>query len=140
MVDVPSASDSAEKFSRRGSQATQDYEAGVQGSSDSDWQSGAESASGNWEQGVQDAIANQAFTRGVQNPAASWQQRSLEVGTSRFGPGVQAAQGKYEQSVQPYFDALEALSLSPRGARGSEQNYQRSQEVGRRLHEVRGQR
>lgn len=137
MVSMPSTSDAAEKFSRRGSQASQDYQSGVQNSSDSEWQGGAQEGASNWEEGVQEAIANNAFSNGVSNPAASWQQRSLELGASRFGPGVSASQGKYETSVQPYFDGLEALSLTPRGPRGSEQNFQRSREVGQRLLEIR---
>lgn len=137
MVSMPSSSDAAEKFARRGSAASQDYQQGVTNSSDSDWQSGAQNAAGNWEEGVQEAIANGAFASGVSNPNASWQQRSLELGASRFGPGITASQGKYESAVQPYFDGLEALTLTPRGPRGSSQNFQRSQEVGQRLLEIR---
>lgn len=140
MVDVPSASDAAEKFGRRGSQASQDFQTGVENASDQDWSDGTLGATDNWSQGVQDAIANNAFENGVRNTGVSWQQRTLELGTQRFSQGVQASTGKYESAVQPFFDALEALSLSPRGPRGSEQNFQRSQAVGRRLHEVRSER
>ena len=140
MVDVPSAQDAAEKFGRRGSQASQDYQTGVEDSSDSDWSDGAIDGVGNWEQGVQDAIANDAFRNGVQNPSASWQQRTLALGTQRFGPGINASTDKYATAVEPFFDALEALSLSPRGPRGSEQNFQRAQAVARRLHELRSER
>lgn len=140
MVDVPSTSDAASKFARRGSQSGQDYETGVRNSSDSEWQQGAANAEDNWATGVQEAAANGAFARGVNNPSASWQERSLEIGSQRYGQGVQAAEGKYANAVGPYFDALEALSLEPRGPRGSAQNYNRSQAVGQRLHEVRSSR
>lgn len=140
MVDVPSATNAAEKFARRGQAAQQDYEAGVEGASDSDWQQGSESGAQNWASGVQDAIANDAFARGVRNPSASWKERTLELGTGRFGQGIQASQGKYATAIQPFFDALEALSLPPRGPRGSGENFNRSQTVGQRLHELRGER
>lgn len=140
MVDMPSTSDASEKFGRRGSQAGQDYEQGVSDSSDSDWQEGAVNGQDNWATGVQDAISNGSYETGVRNPNASWQQRSLELGSQRFGQGIQAATGKYETAVEPFFQALESLSLDPRGPRGSEQNFQRAQQVGRRLHELRQQR
>lgn len=140
MVDMPSTNDAAEKFGRRGSQASQDFQTGVENSSDSQWQDGSVSAEQNWESGIQEAIGNNAFRKGVQNPDASWQQRTLELGTQRFGQGVQASTDKYASAVGPFFDALEALTLEPRGPRGSSQNFQRSQRVGQRLHEVRSQR
>ncbi len=134
---MPSPQDAADKFSRRGSAAADDYRSGVSNSSDSEWQQAASDATSNWETGVQEAAANNAFQNGVNNPSASWQQRALELGAGRFGPGVSASQDKYATSVQPYFDALESLNLTPRGARGSEQNFQRSREVGQRLLETR---
>lgn len=140
MVDVPSANDAAEKFGRRGSQASQDYQQGVQNTSSQEQQQGALDGATNWESGVQDAIANNSYQRGVQNPDADWQSRALELGTQRFGPGIQASTDKYSSAVQPFFDGLEQLSLEPRGARGSQQNFQRSQRVGQRLHEIRSQR
>lgn len=140
MVQVTDSNTAAERFGRRGSAASQDFETGVQNSSDSDWQTGAQNAEGNWAEGVQQAAANGAYGRGVANPSASWQERTLTLGTQRYSQGVQASTGKYQTAVQPYFDALEALSLSPRGARNSAQNYQRSEDVGRRLAEVRASR
>jgi hypothetical protein len=139
MVNVPSTSDAAEKFSRRASQAGQDYQTGVQNSSDQEQQQATLEARERWAQGVQDAISNDSFGRGVQNTTKSWQQEALEVGSSRFTQGAQRAQNEYAESVQPFFDALESLTLSPRGPRGSPENYERSSEVGRRLHELRTQ-
>lgn len=139
MVNVPSTSEAAEKFSRRASQAGQDYQSGVQNTSDSEQREAALEASSRWEGGVQDAIANGAYSRGVQNSTKSWQQEALEVGSSRFTQGAQRAEGEYRQSVEPFFNALESLELSARGPRGSPENYQRSQQVGERLHDLRTQ-
>lgn len=140
MVNVPSTNDAGSKFSRNGQNASQDYSDGVANSSDSAWQEATLQAEDNWTAGVQEAANNGSFGRGVQNPSASWQQRAQELGSQRFGPGIAASQDKYETAVAPYFDALEALTLEPRGPRNSPQNYNRVERVGQRLSEVRSQR
>lgn len=139
MVNVPSTSDAAEKFSRRASAAGQDYQSGVENTSSQEQQEATLEAANRWETGVQDAIQNNAFSRGVSNSTKDWQTEALEVGASRFTQGASRAQGEYEESVQPFFDALESATLSPRGPRGSPENYDRSREVGQLLHELRTQ-
>lgn len=140
MVNVTSTNRAAEKFSRKAGQAQQDYETGVSESSDSEWQDGTLSAESSWESGIQDAISNGSFSAGVRNTPKSWQAQTTSVGPRRFSEGVQQAQGTYEQAVQPYFQALENLDLAPRGARGDPGNYDRVQQVGQTLHEVRSNR
>lgn len=137
MVNVTSTSDAGEKYARRGRNATQDYETGVENTSDAEQAEATQAASGRWESGVQDAIANDAFSRGVSNSPKSWQEYALNLGTQRFSQGVAQSQGVYEESVEPFFSALESLDLPARGPRGSAENFERSRVVGERLNEVR---
>jgi len=137
MVSVKNLQNSASKFERRAGAAGQDYESGVQNSSDSDQQQATLDAAQTWEQGVQDAISENRFEAGVNNPNKSWQQASLEVGSSRFTQGASQAGDTWAASFSEFADVLEGLNLQPRGPRGSEANFQRSRQVGEALHNER---
>jgi hypothetical protein len=137
MVDVSNLNDSASKFEARAAAAGQAYEDGVMDVSDSEQQQATLDAAGNWETGVQDAIAEGRFSAGVQNPNQSWQQAAMETGSSRFTQGASNAGGQWQSGFQPFADALESLSLQPRGARGSPSNFDRARNVGETLHNVR---
>lgn len=138
MVQVADLNRSADKFERRAGQAGQDYEAGVQEVSDSEQQQATLDAADTWEQGIQDAIAEGRFSSGVQNPNKSWQTASLETGSSRFTQGASQAGDTWQSGFSEFADVLEGLNLQPRGARGSEANFQRSRQVGEALHNARG--
>lgn len=137
MVNVADLQNSAEKFERRASQSGQDYEQGVQQSSDSEQQQATLDAVDSWEQGIQEAIGEGRFEAGVRNPNKSWQDASLSVGSSRFTQGASQAGDTWQQGFSPFADTLENLSLQPRGPRGSSANFERSREVGEALHNAR---
>lgn len=137
MVNVSDLGSSAEKFERRAANAGQDYQSGVQQVSDSEQQSATLDAADNWEQGINDAIAEGRFESGVQNPNKSWQTASLETGASRFTQGASQAGDTWQQGFSPFADTLEGLNLQPRGPRGSSANFERSRQVGEALHNAR---
>lgn len=137
MVRVSNLNNAADKFQRRASSAGQDYEQGVSEVSDSEWQQATQESADTWEQGIQEAIAEGRFQAGVNNPNKSWQEASLETGSQRFTAGAGQAGDVWRQSFSEFADVLEGLNLQPRGARGSEANYQRSRQVGEALHNAR---
>ena len=137
MVRVADLGRSASKFERRASAAGQDYADGVSDVSDSEQQQATLDATDAWEQGVQQAISEGSFGRGVSNPNKSWQQASLETGQSRFTQGASQAGDTWRQGFSPFADVLEGLNLQPRGSRGSSSNYERSRAVGEALHNAR---
>jgi hypothetical protein len=108
MVDVASLSDSASKFERRTGQAGQDYEAGVSATSDSEQQQATLDAADSWETGVQNAIQNGTFEKGVNDPTQSWQQAALEVGSSRFTQSASQAGDQWSSGFSEFADTLEA--------------------------------
>jgi len=136
-VNVANLSDSASKFERRAGQAGQDYESGVESVSDSEQQQATLDSVSSWEQGIQDAISEGRFQSGVNNPNKSWQEAALSVGSSRFTQGASQAGSTWQNGFSDFADTLEGLSLQPRGARGSETNFQRSREVGEAQHNAR---
>jgi len=102
-----------------------------------DWQQATAEASDAWQAGVQEAIAQNRFSRGVQEAGTQkWQRKALELGTQRWGPGVQAALEEYERGFAPYRDVIERTTLPPRGRKGDPNNIQRVAVIARALHEA----
>lgn len=137
MVNVADLGRSADKFERRAGAAGQDYEDGVSDVSDGEWQDATLDAEDTWSQAVQDAAAEGRFGSGVSNPNKSWQDASLEVGSSRFTQGASQAGGTWQAAFSEFADVLEGISLQPRGPRGSSANFERSRAVGEALHNAR---
>ena len=137
MPEIANPNDIAEKWSRRAGSASQEFEEGVSQSSDGEWASATAEAEDSWSQGVQDAANEGRFASGVSNSTKSWQERTMTLGTQRYSSGVRESQEEYEQGFAPYADVISSTSLSPRGARGDSQNYDRSREMGEALHQAR---
>lgn len=136
MPAIKSTSDSAKKWVSRAGQAAGDYQRGVQNPR-RNWQEATLDAEAAHEAGVQEAISNKSFAKGVQKAGNSkWQQRAQKVGAQRFGPGVAAAQGEYEAGFAPYASVIAGVQLPPRGPKGDPRNYERSKVIGDALHEA----
>jgi len=110
------------------------FEEGVK-TTPKDWAkqtSGQEKA---WEQGVQAAIAGKRFSKGVIRVGdAKWRGRTLDVGVTRWGPGVSAAVDVYKTEWAPFHDELTKIVLPPKGARGDPANIERVKVIADRLH------
>jgi hypothetical protein len=123
----------AAKFANRAQAAANDYVAGVQASTGQ--AAAAAAAADKWQQGVSAASAKAAFVANVNAAGdAMWKAGVQSKGQARYGPGVQAGQNKWAAKVQKFFTALKAVTLPPRGLRGSAQNAQISAAVQAALH------
>lgn len=119
----------AKKFATRAGAAANDYKEGV-AQAGGDWEQNTKNAEANYEQGVTEAIGAKRFGRGVTNAGASkFVRRATELGSMRYGPGVQASQDEWAKNTQPYLDRLKSLDLPPKGPRRSPQNQQRAAAV-----------
>lgn len=81
-----------------------------------------------YQQGIQEAIAQGRYEKGLQKSGkAGWQQGVAEKGAANYGVGVTSpsAQSRYAQESGRYDGARNAASSSPRGPKGSPQNLQR---------------
>jgi hypothetical protein len=115
----------AAKWSRRTSSATQEYTEGVQNPRTS-WQQATVAAAGSQAAGVQAAIAAKSFEKGVAKAGDQrWQQKAISKGASRFGPGVADAQADYETGFAPYAQVIQSTQLPPRGPKGDPKNIER---------------
>lgn len=134
MAEIKSSGAIAEKWSRVTPQRNADYEAGVR-QPGKDWANNTAAAEASYEGGVQNAIQQKRFGKGVKNAGTGkWQAKTLEKGTQRWGPGVSVAQADYEAGFAPYRDEIERTSLPPRYPKGDPRNIERVSKLAKALH------
>lgn len=115
----------AEKWARNTGGSQADYLAGVRNPR-TQWQAATAASAGNYQAGVQKAIAANTFAKGVQAAGEStYQQGVADKGALRFAEGTAVSQSKYQAKVAPYLEVINSTQLPPRGPRGSPQNLQR---------------
>jgi hypothetical protein len=115
----------ARKWASVTPQRSADYEAGVQDPKSS-WASATAAAVEAWKTGVQSAIQEGRFAKGVAKAGdAAWQAGAVEKGVQRWGPGVALAESKYQQGFAPYQAAIARTTLPPRYARRDPRNMAR---------------
>jgi hypothetical protein len=102
------------------------------------WRSATLAAVATWEAGIQQAISNNLFHKGVSNTTdIDWGSAAETKGAPRYAPGVRAGVTKYQEAFEPYHKALSSLQLPPRGPRNSESNYERVRLIGDTLAKIR---
>lgn len=122
------------KWAQRASASGGEYAEGVQNPR-RPWAQSAAEAEDNYAAGVNAAISEGRFAKGVNAAGdAKWQKGVREKGRARYQQGVAIAEDEYRTGFQPYASALEGLDLGPRGPKG--QNWDRVQRVGELLMEV----
>jgi len=130
---VPSIGVIAERWSRRASQASPDYQSGVE-KTGRDWAQAALASEGAYKAGVTAAAGAGRFGKGVTRAGtAKWRKRAAEVGPARYSQGVQVATPEFSSGFAPYAEAISRIDLPPRGPRGSSQNYGRVMPIGQAL-------
>lgn len=104
---------------------TADYEAGVR-EPRTDWARATLAAADAWKAGVQVAMTQGLFSKGVSKAGTpAWQEGAVSKGTQRWGPGVQLAQDKYQVAFAPFREAIARVVLPPRFARRDPRNLAR---------------
>lgn len=112
----------ARKWATVTPQRSADYEAGVK-EPVRDWKTNTAAASDAWKAGVQNAVAQNLFSKGVNKAGTvAWQEGAVTKGVQRWGPGVALAEDKYLQGFAPYRDAISRVVLPPRFARRDPRN------------------
>lgn len=115
----------AQKWARVTPQRTEDYQQGVQNPK-VPWAEATLAAEKNQADGIQEAIRDKRFAKGVAKAGNSaWQQGALQKGVNRFGEGVQVSQEKYNSGFAPYAQVIEATNLPPRYPKGDPRNVER---------------
>ena len=132
-VVVPSIGVSAERWSRRASAASPDYQRGVE-TTQRDWAQNASAAEAAYKQGVTAAANAGRFGKGVARAGdAKWNRNAAGKGGDRYGPGAQAATGDFSTAIGPVLDVIKSTDLPAKGPRGQDSNYDRSKKIGQAL-------
>lgn len=125
MADIRPIDVIAAKWATVTPQRAGDYEAGVQ-QPRKDWARQAGAAADAWAAGVQQAVQNKSFAKGVSKAGTpKWQEGAVQKGVPRWGPGVQLAQDTYAAGFAPYREAIARVQLPPRYARRDPRNLAR---------------
>ena len=135
-IAMPDPGATGTKWSGRAAAAGPAYTAGVTGNTD--YATKTVNAAPTWAAGVQAAVANNSFGKGVSKAGQSkWQAAAAGKGAQRFPAGVQgpAPTSAYTSGVTPYFQALASVTLPPKGPKGAPQNYANVQTIGDVLHQ-----
>ena len=136
-MDIKSISQIAEKYARVTPQRATDYVEGVK-STPVDWAKVTASAGATYAAGVQAAISAKRFEKGVAAAGTErWRAKSVDVGATRWGPGVQAGAGDYAKNFAKYAEVIGKLNLPPRYPVGDPRNYARVQAIGEALFKAR---
>jgi len=137
MPAIRSTAEIAAKWQRKAPLSTADYESGVR-TTQADWATLTTQAAANYTAGLQAAMAAKRWEGGVAaTGTAGWKERTLAKGPARWAEGIDKSGDAYARGFGPYADVIRATTLSPRGPRGAQQNYQRSQLMGQALNRAR---
>jgi len=137
MAAIKDAAAIATKWARVTPSRTTDYTEGVQNPRRS-WAQATTQAKGAYEEGVTQAIARDAYARGVNAAGdAKWQTNTAKKGSTRWGEGVRLSEQAYAQGFEPSRQIIASTTLPPRGPRGDQRNIDRVAVLARALHEGR---
>lgn len=137
MVPTKSMAEIADKYKTVTPGKAQFYKSGIE-SGGANWEENTLAAADTYASGVQAAIAEGRFASGVSDAGnAKHRRKSLDVGVSRYGPGVIAGAEDYAKNFAPYRDTIAALELPARGPRGDPANNRRIDTITQALHEQR---
>lgn len=99
------------------------------------WKEATLAASELQKMAMQEALGRDAVRKGVERTASDKQKvRAATLGPSRYTQGTAAGIEEYGQGFAPYREVISSTELSPRGPKGSPENYARVQAIGEALH------
>ena len=132
MVNVPSIDEVTRKWKSRASGAASDYSAGIARAPGA--VSAALAAKGSWASGVQAAVSNDSFAKGLgRSSDAAWKTAAATKGAARYGPGIAAAEGEFRTGMGRVLSAISGVTLPPRGPKGVDNNIERVRAMAKAL-------
>lgn len=140
MAKIKSISDISKKFITVTPSRAAEYEQGV-ANPKVDWEKATIAAESNFEAGIQKAVQNKSFGKGVKSAGtAKYQKGVKEKGVSRWPVGVSLSQNAFEKGFGPFRDVIERTTLPPRYARRDPRNLARVAAIAKALGEAKEQR
>lgn len=137
-VEVPNASDVAERWTQGASGAGNRFAENAAAASDK-WLSNASSdqAQQNYESAMQDPEVLARRQANTTSEAQSRYTSSLQnFGSQRYQSGVQNSQSRFQSAISEVLGAIDGLQIPERGRPMSQANMQRAEAVQRALNEA----
>lgn len=129
-INVRPVEQSMEKWERNSQNAGDDYLTGAENPRRS-WADTASASEGNYKTQVINAANAGRFGKGIKKAGnAKWIGAIRRKGKANYQTGTMGAGSDWAAGAKPYLATVGALTLKPRGAKNSAQNYERSQAVG----------
>jgi len=136
MADIKPLASIGTKWNKNASGAGGAYKDGVSSPRRS-WSASASAADDSRKAGLAAADARDAFRTGVEKAGdQKWKANAVKLGASRYPQGVQNATPDFTAGFAPYHAVISGLTLTPRGPKGSPENFDRVRQVGQPLHEA----
>lgn len=132
-IKVPPIGQVTTLWQHRASAAINEYKSGVQGAGQA-WQSAVDESEDDWQNGVNMAAGNRAYSRGVGGKAALYVDKAVNLGATRYSSGIGAATGAYTTGMGKVLGIISGVNLPARVAVGG--NNARSAAVADRLHQA----
>lgn len=140
MANIMDTSKIAEKWARVTPTRTADYDQGIRNPR-RDWQQATEAAETTYKSEVTKAANEGRFGKGVKRAGTQkWQQKTIDKGVNRWGPGVAVAEPDFAAGYEPIRQAIAAVNLPPRRGKMDPANFQRVQLVAKAAHEAKTKR
>lgn len=116
------------------------YEEGVKNPRTS-WQNATAAANATWKAGINQAVQQDRFAKGVSQSSDSyWQDNAVNKGVSRYGEGIRLSQANYQEGFAPYAEVIQRTTLPARGPKGDPNNINRVAVMAKALHDAKVQR
>ncbi len=126
---MKTASQVAQKYADRATNAAGDYVAGAQATT-KDQAAAAIASKEIYKQALNASFGRGSYEKGLgKSGKAGWLRGVVEKGGERFGSGAAAAAGKYAAESGRFDNARGAANSMPRGLKGSETNLSRVKAV-----------
>jgi hypothetical protein len=125
MAAIPTIDEIASKWTRVTPTRNTDYQLGIEAPG-VDWKTATSAANDAYKTGVQTAITEDRFNKGVGKAGTTkWQTNTLAKGINRWSEGIQLSGPAYSAGFGPFVNAIKALVLPPRFARRDPRNLAR---------------
>lgn len=131
---IPTASDVAKKWVTRGKAAEDDF---VKGAKSATWKTEAVAGEANYKKAMDEVIKNERRKKGVERTSDDTWRGGIERNKDRYGTGIENSENEMASGIEPVLNDIKAEvpNLKARGPKGSAENFERSKQLGMKLHE-----
>lgn len=132
---IPTASEVAAKWVKRASAATEDLVAGVKAAT---WKTEAIAGEDNFKTAMSNVLNKQLRKKGIEKSSDTAWQTGVETNKDRYGTGVINSESEMAQGMTPVLNDIKTAvaALPKKGPKGSAVNYDRSKQLGTKLHDA----